>query len=31
MLQRFGRFSEELARKYTRQLLLGLEYLHNKQ
>jgi serine/threonine protein kinase len=31
MLQRFGRFSEELAKKYTRQLLLGLEYLHNQQ
>jgi serine/threonine protein kinase len=31
MLQRFGRFNEELTRKYTRQLLLGLEYLHNKQ
>jgi len=29
MLQRFGRFNEELARKYTRQLLLGLEYLHS--
>ncbi|GFH31787.1 protein kinase domain-containing protein, partial [Haematococcus lacustris] len=28
MLERFGRFSEELVRNYTRQLLLGLEYLH---
>ena len=28
MLGRFGKFSEELVRNYTRQLLLGLEYLH---
>ncbi|XP_024518433.1 mitogen-activated protein kinase kinase kinase 2 [Selaginella moellendorffii] len=28
MLERFGRFSESLVRIYTRQLLLGLEYLH---
>ena len=28
MLGRFGRFSEDLVRNYTRQLLLGLEYLH---
>lgn len=28
MLSRFGRFSEDLVRNYTRQLLLGLEYLH---
>src|SRR5689334_1424739 len=28
MLERFGRFTEELVRNYTRQLLLGLEYLH---
>jgi len=28
MLERFGAFSEDLARKYTRELLLGLEYLH---
>lgn len=28
MLERFGKFSEELVRNYTRQLLLGLEYLH---
>jgi serine/threonine protein kinase len=28
MLERFGLFSEELTRNYTRQLLLGLEYLH---
>lgn len=30
MLQRFGKFKEELVRKYTRQLLLGLEYLHSR-
>jgi serine/threonine protein kinase len=29
MVSRFGRFGEELARIYTRQLLLGLEYLHS--
>jgi hypothetical protein len=29
MVNRFGRFGEELARIYTRQLLLGLEYLHS--
>jgi mitogen-activated protein kinase kinase kinase len=28
MLDRFGAFSEELCRKYTRELLMGLEYLH---
>lgn len=28
MLEKFGRFSEYLVRVYTRQLLLGLEYLH---
>jgi serine/threonine protein kinase len=28
MLERFGRFSEPLVRLYTRQLLQGLEYLH---
>jgi serine/threonine protein kinase len=28
MLERFGRFTEDLVRNYTRQLLLGLEYLH---
>ncbi len=28
MVERFGRFSEELVRNYTRQLLMGLEYLH---
>ena len=28
---RFGNFSEELVRNYTRQLLLGLEYLHEKK
>lgn len=28
MLNRFGRFSEDLVRNYTRQLLMGLEYLH---
>ncbi|GLI59656.1 hypothetical protein VaNZ11_001592 [Volvox africanus] len=29
MLKRFKRFSEELVRNYTRQLLLGLDYLHS--
>lgn len=28
MLERFSAFSEELTRSFTRQLLLGLEYLH---
>ncbi|CAI7779694.1 unnamed protein product [Closterium sp. NIES-53] len=28
MLDKFGKFSESLVRVYTRQLLLGLEYLH---
>lgn len=28
MLEKFGPFSEHLVRTYTRQLLLGLEYLH---
>jgi len=28
MVQRFGVFREDLCRHYTRQLLLGLEYLH---
>ncbi|KAK9812977.1 hypothetical protein WJX72_006759 [[Myrmecia] bisecta] len=28
MLERFGAFSEQLVANYTRQLLLGLEYLH---
>lgn len=31
MLERFGRFSEELARNYTRQLLQGLDYLHGRR
>lgn len=31
MLERFGRFGEELTRVYTRQLLMGLEYLHGCQ
>lgn len=31
MLRRFGKFNEELVRNYTRQLLLGLEYLHSKK
>jgi serine/threonine protein kinase len=31
MLERFGKFSDELVRNYTRQLLLGLEYLHGKR
>ncbi len=31
MLGRFGKFSEELVRNYTRQLLLGLEYLHGRK
>eukprot|EP00271_Cylindrocystis_brebissonii_P003197 TRINITY_DN13955_c0_g1_i1.p1 TRINITY_DN13955_c0_g1~~TRINITY_DN13955_c0_g1_i1.p1 ORF type:complete len:1657 (-),score=354.72 TRINITY_DN13955_c0_g1_i1:709-5679(-) len=30
MLERFGKFSEPLVRIYTRQLLLGLRYLHEK-
>lgn len=28
LLEKFGKFSESLVRVYTRQLLLGLEYLH---
>ncbi|KAI5064165.1 hypothetical protein GOP47_0020835, partial [Adiantum capillus-veneris] len=31
MLERFGPFSEPLVRVYTRQLLLGLEYLHKNK
>lgn len=31
MLDRFGRFREDLCRNYTRQLLLGLEYLHGRR
>ncbi|MCO5571552.1 hypothetical protein L7F22_025295 [Adiantum nelumboides] len=31
MLERFGPFSEPLVRVYTRQLLLGLEYLHKNR
>ena len=31
MLTRFGHFSEQLVRLYTRQLLLGLEYLHSRR
>ncbi|XP_024527603.1 serine/threonine-protein kinase ste20 isoform X1 [Selaginella moellendorffii] len=31
MLERFGRFSEPLVRVYTRQLLLGLQYLHENR
>lgn len=31
MLKRVGRFPEELAKGLTRQLLLGLEYLHGQQ
>lgn len=31
MLDRFGHFSEELVRNYTRQLLQGLEYLHSQR
>jgi serine/threonine protein kinase len=31
MLERFGRFGEELAQRYTRQLLKGLQYLHEKR
>ncbi|KAJ7295881.1 hypothetical protein O6H91_Y157300 [Diphasiastrum complanatum] len=31
MLERFGRFSEPLVKVYTRQLLLGLEYLHKNK
>ena len=31
MLSRFGKFSEELVRNYTHQLLLGLEYLHEQK
>jgi hypothetical protein len=30
MLGRFGKFNEDLVRNYTRQLLLGLEYLHGR-
>ena len=29
-LSRWGKLKEELVRKYTRQLLLGLEYLHSQ-
>lgn len=29
LLDKFGTLSEDLVRNYTRQLLLGLEYLHN--
>ena len=29
MLEKFGKFNESLVRVYTRQLLLGLEYLHS--
>jgi len=29
LLDRFGTLSEDLVKNYTRQLLLGLEYLHN--
>eukprot|EP00898_Chlorokybus_atmophyticus_P007254 jgi/Chlat1/752/Chrsp104S01223 len=28
MLERFGKFSEDLVRRYTRQVLQGLDYLH---
>ena len=28
MLKRFGKFNENLVRVYTKQILLGLEYLH---
>lgn len=31
MLRRFGPFAEELAARYTRQLLAGLAYLHSQQ
>jgi serine/threonine protein kinase len=31
MLGRFGKFNEELVSNYTRQLLLGLEYLHGRK
>eukprot|EP00271_Cylindrocystis_brebissonii_P021720 TRINITY_DN792_c1_g1_i1.p1 TRINITY_DN792_c1_g1~~TRINITY_DN792_c1_g1_i1.p1 ORF type:complete len:1092 (+),score=137.51 TRINITY_DN792_c1_g1_i1:324-3278(+) len=31
MLDRFGKFSEPLVRVYTRQLLLGLQYLHERR
>jgi serine/threonine protein kinase len=30
-LQKFGSFSEKVIRVYTRQILLGLEYLHRHQ
>jgi serine/threonine protein kinase len=29
LLEKFGPFPESVVRTYTRQLLLGLEYLHN--
>lgn len=29
MLEKFGKFNESLVRVYSRQLLLGLEYLHS--
>ncbi|KAK3245139.1 hypothetical protein CYMTET_45276 [Cymbomonas tetramitiformis] len=31
MLARFGPFSEDLIRLYTRQMLLGLQYLHDRK
>ena len=31
LLQRFGSFGETVIQKYTRQILLGLEYLHRHQ
>ncbi len=31
VVKRFGKLNERLCRAYTRQLLLGLEYLHTHQ
>ncbi len=31
LLQKFGKFSEQVIQVYTKQILLGLEYLHRHQ